>query len=63
MRWRWWRRRGATDAQQARADAEAQLEAAKEQAPEVEQAAHRVADMPSDELAALVAEAFSRRRA
>lgn len=63
MKWRWpWQRRNGTEAKRARAHAEARLRAAKRATPIVEQAADRMGDMPADEFAQLVAEAFGRRQ-
>jgi hypothetical protein len=59
MRWPWRRRNGS--ARKARADAEAQLRAAKQATPLVERLADRMSEMPADEFAHLVAEAFGRR--
>lgn len=61
MRWPW--RRNGSEERAQRAEAEARLRAAKRQAPMVEYAADRIAEMSTDEFAALVAEAFSRRSA
>lgn len=57
--WRWWRRSGR-DAARARAEAEAQLRAAVRHTPVVKMVAGRLADLPPDEFAELVAAAFRR---
>lgn len=61
MKWPW--RRRADDASRTRAAAEAGLKAAKRQTAQVEQAADRVAELPPDEFAAMLADAFRRRAA
>lgn len=59
MKWPW--HRNGSEERAQRAEAEARLRAARRQAPIVEDAADRIAEMSPDDFAALVAEAFSRR--
>lgn len=58
-RWRWWRRNGR-EAERARAEAEARLRAARRLTPVVEGLADQLANLPPDEFAELVAQAFRR---
>ena len=61
MRWPW--RRDRNGAAEARAKAEAKLQATKRMTPVYERLAERVADLPDDEFADRVAKAFRRRPA
>lgn len=61
MRWPW--RRDRNGAAEARANAEAKLRATKRMTPVVKKLADRVADLPPEEFADRVAQAFRRRPA
>lgn len=61
MRWLWWRDRNG--AAKARAEAEAKLRATQRLTPVYEQMARHMADLPDDEFAARVSQAFRRRHA
>lgn len=62
MKWRWWRRT-PNGAAKAAAEAEARLRATQRLTPVYEQMARHLADLPDDEFAARVSQAFRRRPA
>lgn len=60
MRWRWWRRQ-PNGAAKAAAEAEAKLRNVQRLTPMYERMAERMAELPDDEFAERVAQAFRRR--
>lgn len=61
--WSRWRRHANGTAARAAAESKARLNEARRDTPVIEAMARRIADLPDDEFAARVSNAFQRRRA